>query len=73
MSRLNKRLLIIIVIIGLISGSISGCINKEKEEGIVAKVDGEIITQEEFDEDFDFAKGPSKAIWRRYFVSRDGK
>ncbi|MCF6464550.1 SurA N-terminal domain-containing protein [Clostridium sp. Cult2] len=56
MFRLNKRLIILVVIIGIMSWSISGCVNKEKDEGIVAKVDGEVITQEEFDEDFEFAK-----------------
>lgn len=56
MSRLNKRLLIIAVIIALMSWLISGCINKEKEEAIIARVDGEAITQEEFDEDFEMSK-----------------
>lgn len=60
MFRLNKRLLILVVIVGLMSWFIPGCANKEKEEGIVAKVDGEIITQKEFDEDFELAKGAPK-------------
>ncbi|MCF6462256.1 SurA N-terminal domain-containing protein [Clostridium sp. Cult1] len=56
MFRLNKRFLILVVIVGLMSWFISGCENKGKEEGIVAKVDDEIITQKEFNEDFELAK-----------------
>ena len=50
----NKKLLIVIVIVSIISLVFSGC--EKKEEGIVAKVNGEVITQEEFDEDFETTK-----------------
>lgn len=50
---------------------ISGCANKEKEEGILAKVDGEIITQKEFDEDFELAKKVRQKQFGEDILSQD--
>lgn len=48
-----------------------GCANKEKEEGIIAKVNGEVITQEEFDEDFEITKKMRQKQYGEDILSRD--
>ncbi|WP_353094426.1 peptidylprolyl isomerase [Tissierella praeacuta] len=53
MNRISRRFAIIGLLLALIL-TISGCTGKE--EGIVAKVDGDKITQEEFDSDFQVFK-----------------
>lgn len=53
LNRISRRFAIIGLLLALIL-TISGCTGKE--EGIVAKVDGDKITQEEFDSDFQVFK-----------------
>ena len=70
----NKRFIIVTVLLTILALTISGC--SKKEEGIVAKVDGERITDEEFDTDFQVFK----KLYERQFgeealsqVGEDGK
>lgn len=55
MFKKNKKLLIFLLFVNIISLTISGCGNSQ-EEGAVAKVNDDIITQEEFDENFEITK-----------------
>ncbi|QQY79495.1 foldase protein PrsA [Keratinibaculum paraultunense] len=54
MFKFRKNILMIFVIVSIISLALSGCTKKEK--GIVAKVNGDVITQEEFDIEFEIYK-----------------
>lgn len=71
MVRLNKRLLILAVMIGLISLSIIGCTKGKNKEGIIAEVDGEAITQEEFDKDFELAKKMRQLQYGKEILSQE--
>ena len=54
--KLNKKLLLFIVLLNIITLITSACGKKQKEEGIIARVNGDVITEEEFDKDFEIAK-----------------
>lgn len=58
MFKLNKKFLLAVVVFNIITLTIVGCSKKstESEENIVAKVNGEVITQEEFDREFNMVK-----------------
>ncbi len=56
MLKLNKKFILFIVLLNIVALTLSACGKREKEEGIVAKVNGDIITQEEFDKDFEITK-----------------
>ncbi|GFN35215.1 SurA N-terminal domain-containing protein [Tepidimicrobium xylanilyticum] len=71
MSRLNKRLLFLAVIIGLISWVVIGCTSRSKKEGIIAEVNGEVITQEEFDKDFELAKKMRQMRYGKEILSQE--
>ncbi len=54
MFKFRKKYLIVVLIISIMSLVFSGCGKKQGE--IVAKVNGDVITQEEFDREFEMAK-----------------
>ena len=56
MFKINKRFLLVVVLLNIVTLTLSGCGKKEKEEGIIAKINGDVITQEEFDKDFEITK-----------------
>jgi len=57
--------------IGLISLSIIGCTKGKNKEGIIAEVDGEAITQEEFDKDFELAKKMRQLQYGKEILSQE--
>ena len=67
--KFNKKFVIIVAIISIMSLTLSAC--TKKEEGIVAKVNGEEITQEEFDKEFNIFKDAYKKQFGEEVLSQE--
>ena len=69
MIKFNKKFIMIVAIISIMSLTLSAC--DKKEEGIVAKVNGEGITQEEFDKEFNIFKDAYKKQFGENVLSQE--
>lgn len=69
MIKFNKKFIIVVAIISIMSLTLSAC--TKKEEGIVAKVNGEGITQEEFDREFNMFKDAYKRQFGEDVLSQE--
>jgi len=67
--KFNKKFIMIVAIISIMSLTLSAC--DKKEEGIVAKVNGEGITQEEFDKEFNIFKDAYKKQFGENVLSQE--